>query len=91
MIANMAICLFLSLLTFSVTTFFGSNAYRFYLPLLAGLTVALKNTAEEFARSSTANTPEATSNVKSGGPCYWGSLFSSFFHKPAMNIRSRRK
>lgn len=50
-IANMAICLFLSLLVFSVTTFFGSNAYRFYLPVLAGLTVSLKRVADEVLAS----------------------------------------
>lgn len=40
-VASMAFCLFLSLLTFSITTFFGSNAYRFYVPVLVGMTVAL--------------------------------------------------
>jgi O-antigen ligase len=46
-IANLAISVFLSLLTFSVTAFFSSQGYRFYLPLLAGLTVALKNAVEQ--------------------------------------------
>jgi O-antigen ligase len=50
-IANMAICLFLSLLVFSVTSFFGSNAYRFYLPVLAGCTVSLKRVADEVLAS----------------------------------------
>jgi hypothetical protein len=43
----MAISLFLSLLIFSVTAFFNNQAYRFYLPLLAGLTVSLKRVTEE--------------------------------------------
>ena len=46
-IERAAICLFLSWLAFSVTTFFGSNAYTFYVPVLAGLTVSLKRIAEE--------------------------------------------
>jgi hypothetical protein len=43
----MALAVFLSLLTFSVTTFFGSNAYRFYFPVLAGLVVSLKRVADQ--------------------------------------------
>jgi O-antigen ligase len=46
-LSGMALAVFLSLLTFSVTTFFGSNAYRYYFPVFAGLAVSLKRVAEQ--------------------------------------------
>lgn len=41
-VANMSYCLWLSLISFAVTSFFSSVAYHTYLPTLAGLTVALQ-------------------------------------------------
>jgi O-antigen ligase len=39
-------CLWLSLVIFSISTFFSSVAYHIYLPMLAGLTVALQRSAQ---------------------------------------------
>jgi O-antigen ligase len=47
LLGGMALAMFLSLLTFSVTTFFGSNGYRFYVPFFAGMTVSLRRIAEQ--------------------------------------------
>lgn len=53
-IPAMAVCLLLSLLMFLVVGAFGSNAYRFYLPLAAGLTVSLQRVAQEAMRPGAA-------------------------------------
>ena len=45
--ADMAYCLLLSLIVFSVNGAFDNNAYLFYFPVLAGLAVALKATVKE--------------------------------------------
>jgi O-antigen ligase len=55
-VASMSYCLWLSLVIFSVTTFFSSVAYHLYLPLLAGLTVA-------FNQAAGANAPRASQAV----------------------------
>ena len=46
-LANMAICFFLSILAFAVTTFFGNNSYSFHVPLLAGLSVSMARVATQ--------------------------------------------
>jgi O-antigen ligase len=40
-VRNMAYCLFLTLLVFCTVSLFGSNAYRFYIPLYVGMIVSL--------------------------------------------------
>ncbi len=47
-----AVCLWLSLIVFAVTGFFGSNAYYCYFPTLAALTVCLDALAWDHIRAS---------------------------------------
>jgi O-antigen ligase len=48
MIANMSFCLALSLLVFTMNGVTDSNAYNYYFPFLAGLTLSLTSSAKEY-------------------------------------------
>ncbi len=59
-ISSSAYCLWLSLIIFAVTTFFSSVAYHMYLPMLAGLSVALdRNALAELKDDAHSGSPAA--------------------------------
>lgn len=52
-ISNLAFCMMLSLVCFSVTAFFSSVAYNLYFPALAGLAVAITRASQQEIRNRT--------------------------------------
>ena len=59
----MAFCLRLSLIAFTVTGIFASNAYYFFFPLLAGLSAALERSVNSDMKAS-----QPRQNVYPGPP-----------------------
>jgi O-antigen ligase len=81
MLAEMSYCLFLSAIGLFVTSMFASVAYQFYYPVLLGLVVALRRTADvEISRvvQATAYSPTSLRKpAKQPAPRPWRGLVSA--------------
>jgi O-antigen ligase len=71
-IASAGFCYLLSMVGYVVSITFLSNAYRFYLPAMIGLAIALSTTAEREMAAGRRSEPVTAPGIGQGGPVQGG-------------------